>query len=411
MLWEFLVPPSQMGQATRTVVEARDYQLTFADGTKAIDLTSGLWNVNFGYGNPFVAERIEKVIRECHYATLFRSSHPAAHEVAERLLAHLDMSEAALVFSTSGSALNDVMVKLALQWNSLLGRRARTVVSIQGSYHGMTLNSMKLSGENLGQAVYGAHSTNFVHLPVDDTDAWKQFFQVRGNTVALVVLEPVLGSGAIPLSNDVLNVIFEARKQYGFLIGADEVAMGLYRLGTIAASFDWKESADLLGFSKALTNGTAASSVLVVSNTVAEVFIQQDSVFMHGETQAGSPVACAAILGVLDFLDSANIQEQYHQLESRVSLDLEHLARKYHLSRRGMGLFQYLGWGDADSFESDALSGSLGADYFRSRGISIQPSLEGIQIIPAITMPISIWDEAVRNLHAAFEELTTRGTK
>ncbi len=98
MLWEFLVPPSQMGQAARTVVEARDYQLTFADGTKAIDLTSGLWNVNFGYGNPFVAERIEKVIRECHYATLFRSSHPAAHEVAERLLAHLDMSEAALVF-------------------------------------------------------------------------------------------------------------------------------------------------------------------------------------------------------------------------------------------------------------------------------------------------------------------------
>lgn len=411
MLWEALVPPSEMGKSSRIVQEIEDYELTFADGNRTIDLTSGLWNVNFGYGNRYVAERIEQVIRAGHYASLFRHSHPGAHEVAERLLARVGWPNGALVFSTSGSALNETIVKLASHWNALAGRHsARTIVSVTGSYHGMTLNSMQLSGEELNQVLYSARSPWHVHLPCDDPEQWEHFFESRGSTVGLVMLEPVLGSGAIPLPRQILDIIFAARRKYGFLVASDEVAVGYYRLGTFAASDQWREEPDIRGFSKALTNGTAASSVLVMSDRVARPFVDTDSIFVHGETQAGSPMATAAILGVLDYLDSTEIDRTYRDLFRRVDQDLEAITFKHGWSRRGQGLFQYIGWPTSGSQALEpSFSGLPAQDYFRTRGISVQPSDAGIQIVPPITLPLAKWEEAVQRLDRAIEELSGRG--
>lgn len=412
MLWESLLLPSQMGDPARTIIGVEGYELVFGDGNLAIDLSSGLWNVNFGYGNPCVANRIKQVVDKTHYSTLFRHSHPEAHEVAERLLAKVGWPQGALVFSTSGSALNDVIVKLASHWNALVGReRARLIVTIEGSYHGMTLNSMQLSGDELNQALYCGQSLRFVHLPPDDPEQWQSFFEKRGAMVGLVLLEPILGTGAIPLTDGVLQAIFEARRQYNFLLASDEVAAGFYRLGTIAASLQWSEQPDLIGFSKALTNGTEASSTLLISEPVAKEFISTDSMFVHGETQAGSPMTTAAILGVLDFIDSTDIESMYGKLEQQVQADLDDLAQKHGCKRRGQGLFQYLGFpaGMQNSPDGNASVFEV-ANLFRTHGVSVQPSIEGIQIIPAITMPLETWSKAVSRLARGLQELTQRST-
>lgn len=408
MLWESLLPPSKMNCPSRLITKADGYELTFGDGSQAICLTSGLWNVNFGYGNAFVADRIKDVVYGTHYSTLFRHSHPGAHEVATRMLSKVGWPNGALLFSTSGSALNDMTVKLAMHRSALVGHlRARLVVTLRGSYHGMTINSMQLSGDDLNQAVYGARSPLFVHLPPDDPDAWADFFKARGESVALVLIEPLLGSGAITVAPEVIDVILDARHKYGYLLAADEVAMGFYRLGTLAASSQWPELPDLIGFSKGLTNGTEASSVLLVSEEITQEFISADSLFVHGETQAGSPMATAAILGVLDFIESVNIQDTYRNLYMRVDRDLNELADKYGCVKRGKGLFQYIGLPTSAAGSDLALSmGPDLPDMFRKHGVSVQPSIDGIQVVPAITMPLEVWDEAVRRLDKCLHALS-----
>lgn len=400
-----------MGDPARNIISIDGYELAFQNGNKAICLTSGLWNVNFGYGNPYVADRIKQVVSQGHYATLFRHSHPAAHEVAERLLSKVGWPQGALVFSTSGSALNDVIVKLANQRNLSVGKeKARLIVTVEGSYHGMTLNSMQLSGDELNQTLYGARSPRFVHLPSDDPKKWQDFFDKRGALVGLVLVEPILGTGAFSLSSDVLQVIFAARREHNFLLAADEVAAGFYRLGSIAASLQWDEQPDLRGFSKGLTNGTAASSVLLINEIVTKGFVDTDSLFIHGETQAGSPMATAAILGVLDFIDSIDIDSIYQQLNQCVNADLDVFAQKYGCQRRGEGLFQYLGLPAKVLYSpGENPSGLELQNFFRSHGVSVQPSIEGIQIVPAVTMPLDIWKEAVRRLDRGLATLIRSG--
>lgn len=411
MLWEALLPPSEMGNPARMITGVDGYELTFADGNQAICLTSGLWNVNFGYGNRFVADRIDQVCSKLHYATLFRHSHPDAHEVAERMLQKIGWPEGAVVFSTSGSALNDSIVKLALHRAALTGNpRAKTVVSAAGSYHGMTINSMQISGDDLNQALYGARSPRYVHLPADDPKPWQDFFQTRGSTVALVMLEPLLGTGAYPLSADVLDVIFQARREHDFLLAADEVAVGFYRLGKLAASLGWHEPPDVIGFSKGLTNGTEASALMVISPSVTDEFVEADSMFVHGETQAGSPMATAAILGVLDFLNSVDIEAIYDRLNATVESDLRDLANRYGCELRGQGLFRFLGVPKNLLQEpSDDFSGLKLHDHFLSHGISVQPSEGGIQVIPPITLPVATWKEAVRRLDDGLRDLVSIG--
>ena len=71
MLWEALLPPSEMGNPARMITGVDGYELTFADGNQAICLTSGLWNVNFGYGTGLLRDHIDQVCSQLHYATLF----------------------------------------------------------------------------------------------------------------------------------------------------------------------------------------------------------------------------------------------------------------------------------------------------------------------------------------------------
>lgn len=394
MLWEYLVPPSEMGRVQRCAIAARDSTVYFKDGSSGICLTSGLWNVNFGYGNDYVTRSIIKVLESGHYLSMFRQSHQLAVDVTKRFLKKLGWGDGSIVFSTSGSALNDVIVKLARQYSSLTERKqARAVVSLRGSYHGMTLNSMGISGDSLGQALYGAYSFGNALLPPDDSAAWHNFFQRRGETIALVIVEPLLGTGVIEPDQAVLREIFEARRKYGFLLAADEVATGFYRLGRYAASQDWAEEPDLIGFSKALTNGAVASSMLAISDQVSRCFVDNDALFIHAETQGGSPIAAAATQGVFDYIDSVQIGSLYQVLCDCVEADLDAVSRRLGLIHRGRGLFHYLGWSLGQNTRSQNPLEMI--DFFKSKGVVVHPSHRGIQIVPQVSMPPEKWSEAV----------------
>ncbi|WP_281450858.1 daptide-type RiPP biosynthesis aminotransferase [Paenarthrobacter nitroguajacolicus] len=388
---------------SHTAVNADGVHVTFEDGQRRLCAKSGLWNANLGFGNKAIAEAVESQLREASYLPMFRTAHRKAIEAAEALLALPAHPYHRVIFSTSGSAANDAVMKLARQYSALNGQPERKlIVGLKGSYHGLTYGSQALSGDDLGQAVYGIDSRNIRHIGFQDQAAeLKNLMRREGHRVAAVVIEPVLGSGADAVHEDFLAEVLKQRKEHGFLLVADEVATGFGRVSSWFVSDEWAQAPDVVVTSKGLTNGTSACAALLVAQRITDIFDTTESVFVHGETQAGTPSTCAAILATIREMKRLD----HLNLTSSVSAGLDSLIRQ---------LKQIPGIGDSTGrgcmrgiklHSENRLALSPNATLavvkrIHQAGAIVQPGPGRIQLLPALTYT----DENFQELRAAITQ-------
>ncbi|WP_052226859.1 daptide-type RiPP biosynthesis methyltransferase [Microbacterium mangrovi] len=403
--FEFFRPPSAWGGVE--AVAARGTTVTFRDGSEAICAISGIWNASLGYGNERIAHAVHRANLDASALPLFRRGSSYAREAAARLRAWAGSDRfAAVFFSTSGSAALDAAVKLSRQVGKLAhGPARRRVVSLVGSYHGITSSSMALSGVYLFQDVYDADERWHIKIPQDDPRALDVVMQRHGDQIAAVVVEPVLGSGAHPLPGAMLEALQRHRAQHGFLLVADEVATGFYRTGTRFASDSWTPGPDILITSKALTNGTCAASALLVSPDALAVLDDADAVFWHGETQAGSPQSCAAILATIAEFERLDIASTVHALSDALAAGIGAIADSSgRLSTTGCGAMRALRIRHEDGRDLSTDEVLDLVTRCRIAGVVVQPSPSAIQFMPALTMPLEVLEEAIGRVSLCVSE-------
>lgn len=387
-LWEYLTPPSRHGDPATTAVGARGVHLRMADGSRLLCGTSGLWNANFGYGVRSIADAVHAAMVDASYLTLFRYGHTYGQAAADGLLDRLGRRDfARIAFSTSGSAANDMAMKMLRQACALRGERVRKiVVGLRNSYHGLTYGAQSLAGEDLGQAVYGVDTRLVRHVDPNDTDELEELCLREGDRICGLFLEPVLGSGAVEVPAAFIARAHELAREYGFYLVADEVATGFYRTGPFRASQDWPGQPDLVILSKGLTNGTCAAAAVAVGRRLADLFDTSDAVFLHGETQAGTPPTAAAILAVLDLADRCSAPERSAEVARWLDTELAALSASspVPLELTGRGCFR----GVRLLADGIPLSGQGTAELVsavRQQGAVVHPGPGGVQLVPAIT--------------------------
>ncbi|GAB3399183.1 daptide-type RiPP biosynthesis aminotransferase [Amycolatopsis echigonensis] len=398
-LWESLTPPSQYGKPERLASAANGTRIQFADGAWALCATSGLWNVNLGYGNQAIAEAIAQSLTTASYLTLFRGGHDLAVRTATALLGVCGPEQfGRVLFSTSGGAANDAMMKLVRHYQALHGdERRRVVVGLRGSYHGLTYGSFGLTGEQLGQQVYGVDQRFVRHVDHRDPADLAALFAREGHRIAAVVVEPVLGSGAYPVPEHFIEALGTLRDEYGFLLVADEVATGFGRTGRYFASQSWAIRPDVLITSKGLTNGTCAAAAVVVSHDICEVFERADSILVHGETQAGAPSSCAAILATIE--EMARLDACALAAENSVRLDRLVTRLSEHplvTGHRGAGCFRAL---ELSGRSAEVMAAA------RRAGVVVQPGPDCIQLVPALTYTAEDFEELEAGIAGALDEV------
>ncbi|VXC55702.1 Aminotransferase class III [Arthrobacter sp. 9V] len=387
-LWVPLVTQHDFNEASYTAVTADGVHVTFEDGQQRICAKSGLWNTNLGYGNQQIAEAIAKELHTASYLPLFRSSHGKAVEASRALLSLPAHNFQRVVFSTSGGAANDAAMKLARQYFVLKGQPERKlIVGLSGSYHGLTYGSQALSGDELGQALYGVDRRNIRHIRFDDDGVeLTRLMQREGHRIAAVIMEPVLGSGAELVPDAFVEELIKQRDQHGFLLVAEEVATGFGRVNGWFASDAWPQQPDVIVTSKGLTNGTSACAALLIAPRVTQLFDTTESIFVHGETQAGTPATCAAILSTIAEMKRLD----HHTLNKQVAQGLSNLIEELQRTpgvgnSTGLGCMRGLKLHSKNGMPLESHGVLAVVKSIHQAGAIVQPGPGRIQLLPALT--------------------------
>ncbi|MFE7898307.1 daptide-type RiPP biosynthesis aminotransferase [Streptomyces sp. NPDC057424] len=389
-LWPMMMPLSDADDDTICVVGTSGHRVTLADGNEVLCGTSGLWNVNLGYNNEAISDRITEALRSASYAGIFRYENEPARRAAERLRAASAHPFARVIFSVSGGSANDLVMKLARQHHELGGEPARKiVVGLKDGYHGLTFGAHALTGEELGQRGYGIDTRLVRHVTANDETELKALFAAAGRQIAAVVVEPVLGNGAVVLEPSYVALLGQLADETGALLVADEVATGFGRTGEMFASDTWDRAPDILIASKGLTNGTLPASALLVRDTVAERFRSTGAVLLHGETQAGTAVTAAAVLATLDEFDRLDAVPRGREVGRALAAALTawREAGPEVLGTRGAGCFRAVRLRDPMDCEAPLAQRHVPAlvREIRRAGAHVHAGPNGIQFIPALT--------------------------
>jgi adenosylmethionine-8-amino-7-oxononanoate aminotransferase len=387
-LWSPMLPMSSQGRDEVCTVSASGVRLRCLDGRELLCGTSGLWNVNLGYGNRAIADAAAAALRDASYLGVHQTENVYARQAAEALIQLCGPDHyQRVIFSTSGGAANDLVMKLVRQFHFMRGDRGRRIVTaLTGSWHGLTFGAFAMTSDILGQNMYGVDRRTVAHVPPNDAEALDALMREHGSAVAAMVVEPVLGTGAVALSDDYLAVLIEARREYGFLLVADEVATGFGRIGPMFASETWPEPPDVLISSKGLTNGASACAAVIVSRTVSEAYVEAKALLAHAETQAGTPVTCATIMATIQEMARLDALANGAAIGGRLGAELVRMVAEEPLvsATTGRGCFRSLRLRGDDGGPLPGPEVAVVMAAIRRAGATVHAAPDGIQLMPAL---------------------------
>ncbi|NBI67404.1 adenosylmethionine--8-amino-7-oxononanoate transaminase [Pseudoflavonifractor sp. 60] len=308
------------------------YKIVDADGVylytqdqKLIDSVSSWWCTIHGYKNPELTAAIqEQAGRFCH-VMLGGLTHEPVQRLAKKLEEFLPGDLDYCFFSDSGSVAVEVALKMALQYNTNLGRRRPTVLALEHAYHGDTFRAMEV-GDDEDYHFAFEQKRDVVHIPTE-LSALEDVFERCHDQLNCLIVEPLLqGAGGMRMYD--ISFLKRARQlcdQYDVLLIFDEVATGFGRTGNrFVADLVLP---DILVLGKALTGGCIGHAVTVANRKVYQAFYSDDDrmALMHGPTFMGNALACAVALKGIEIFERENYMEKIRHIEE--------------ISRREMGGF------------------------------------------------------------------------
>ncbi len=355
-------PYTQMQTAPAPIPVVRgDGALLFTEtGEAYLDAVSSWWVTIHGHAHPYIAQKVAEQIRQLDHVMFAGFTHPAAVELAERLLLLLPDNQKRVFYSDNGSTAVEVALKMALQyWNNQNIPR-RKIVAFRDSYHGDTFGAMSVSSRSAFTQPFVAYlfEVDFIDVPVpgQEAEVLNQLEEIlaKGETAAFIFEPLLLGTaGMVMYEPEILNRLMQLCRQHQVLTIADEVMTGFGRTGPDFACNYLTEQPDIMCFSKGLTGGVMALGVTTCAAFVYEAFLSTEATktFFHGHSFTANPVACSAALASLDLL----LQPACN--ENRARIAAQHaLFRQAFSSQLGVKACRQLGTVLAVEFQTGATS-------------------------------------------------------
>ncbi|WP_435258611.1 aspartate aminotransferase family protein [Thioclava sp. FR2] len=322
--WMPFTANRQFKKAPRMFVAAKDMHYTTSDGRQVLDGTAGLWCCNAGHCRPKITEAIQKQAAELDYAPAFQMGHPAAFELANRIIEIAPKGIEHVFYTNSGSESVETALKLAIAYHRAKGEPTRTrLIGRERGYHGVNFGGISVGGIVNNRRMFGSLLTGVDHLPhthlpgqnafsrgvpehgANLADELERIVALHGaETVAAVIVEPVAGStGVLIPPKGYLQRLREITKKHGILLIFDEVITGFGRLGAPFAAQYFDVLPDMMTTAKGLTNGVIPMGAVLTTAEVHNAFMNGPEhviELFHGYTYSGNPIASAAGIATLE---------------------------------------------------------------------------------------------------------------
>jgi adenosylmethionine-8-amino-7-oxononanoate aminotransferase len=314
------------------IERAHGTTLVDTDGREYIDGVSSLWCTVHGHRHPRIDAAVRAQLDRVAHTTMLGLSHPAAAELAARLVEIAPPGLRRVFYSDNGSTAAEVALKMAFQHWAHRGERREKFVCLKMSYHGDTIGSVSVGGIPLFHSTFAPLLFGALMAEPGDCADLRRILDEHGHEVAAVIVEPLVQGAAGMLTHPpgYLHAVRELCDEFGTLLICDEVATGFGRTGTMFACEQEGVTPDLLCLAKGLTGGYMPLAATLATEQVYEAFLgefEEFKTFFHGHTYTGNPLACAAALANLDVFEEERTLER---LQSKIALlaDLldEHVA-------------------------------------------------------------------------------------
>lgn len=282
-------------------------------GRVYIDAVNGVGCAPLGHAHPRWVAAVHAQMQRLFAAANSFSTEPQ-QRFAAALIERMPVTDARVFLATTGTETTEAAIKLALRST---GRN--TIVAFERAFHGRSLGALACTANTAYRHPYvrclgeDAPAEPFatarvLRLPFGDLDAVERVFAEHGNSIAAAFIEPVQGeAGVYPATREFLVGLHGVCREYGALVGADEVQCGFGRTGEWSA---WKKIVgddpelrpDLMWIAKALGGGYPIG-VCLARGDLAQAMGKGT----HGTTFGGNPLACAAGLAAIDIIESEGL--------------------------------------------------------------------------------------------------------
>ena len=319
---------------SRIITNAEGVYVWDSDGNRIIDGMAGLWCVNVGYGREELVQAATEQLKQLpYYNTFFMTSHPPVIALSEKLASITPEPFNHFFPTNSGSEANDTVIRMVRQYWSVRGKPDKSVIiSRHNAYHGSTVGAASLGGMSYMHAQGGLPIPGIRHIQQPywyrdggymDPEEFgleaaqaleREILEVGEDNVASFIAEPIQGAGGVIVPPDSYwPEISRICDKYEILLVADEVICGFGRTGKWFATDYYGLHPDMMVVAKGLSSGYLPIAGVIISDTVADVLIQQGGEFAHGFTYSGHPVACAVATENISILQRENIIENVDQ--------------------------------------------------------------------------------------------------
>ena len=393
------------------IVRGQGQFLYADDGRAYLDLVNNVCHV--GHAHPRVVQALSTQAAMLNTNT--RYLHKTIVEYAERLSATLPDGLDVCCFVNSGSEANELALRMA---RAVTGRD--DIIVIDSAYHGSTGACIEMSPYKFN-GPGGQGQRDWVHVvPMPDTyrgeitgdgagvayakDVERVIGEATssGRSIAAFLAESLLSCGGqIPLADGYLSAAFKHVRAAGGVCIADEVQVGLGRVGEAMWGFELHGVVpDIVVMGKPMGNGHPLAAV-VTTRAIAEAFNTGMEFF---STFGGNPVSAAAGMAVLDVIEEEKLQARAATLGRRFMDGLAELRERHTIigDVRGCGLFLGIELvRDRKTLEPADTEAAMIVNAMKQRGVLLStdgPLRNVIKIKPPMVVVENDVDMAIRLL-------------
>jgi glutamate-1-semialdehyde 2,1-aminomutase len=275
--------------------------ITDVDGQVRIDFINNFTSLIVGHSHPRVVAAVQHQV-----ARGFSVASPTELEVhlAEMIRQRLPSVEQ-IRFTNSGTEATMMAIRAA---RAHTGRSL--LAKFVGSYHGThdyaAVDGVALAGDGSAprDGIPAAVADTIVMLPYNDIAGVERIVAQHANTIAAIIVEPVLGSGGVvPAEPAFLQALRELSRAHGIVLIFDEIIA--FRIGYHGAQGHYGVQPDLTTLGKIIGGGMPIGAFGGSAELMSYFDPRSPRALSHGGTFNANPISAAAGIATLDELTPA----------------------------------------------------------------------------------------------------------